>query len=122
MDKTDNVRSGGLLRWQWDGYSVYHQSKLNLWLHIVAVPAFLVGNVLMVLALLQGAWLAAFGWLVFSVMAFALQGVGHKRESNPSVPFSSPANAAARILLEQWVTFPRFVLSGGWWRALRGTA
>jgi hypothetical protein len=22
-------------------------------------------------------------------------------------------------VLEQWITFPRFVLSGGWWRAWR---
>lgn len=111
-----------LLRWQWEGYPAYHQSRLNLALHIVAVPAFLVGNVLMVLALLQGAWLTALGWLVFSAVAFGLQGVGHKQEPNASIPFSSPANAAARILLEQWVTFPRFVLSGGWWRALRQAA
>ena len=27
--------------------------------------------------------------------------------------------ALSRIFLEQWVTFPRFVFSGGWWRALR---
>jgi hypothetical protein len=24
-----------------------------------------------------------------------------------------------RIFFEQWITFPRFVLSGGWLRALR---
>ena len=34
-------------------------------------------------------------------------------------PFTSPANAVARIFCEQWITFPRFVLSGGWYRALR---
>lgn len=122
MNKTENVQASSLLRWQWDGYPTYHQSRLNLGLHIVAVPAFLAGNVLMVLALLEGAWLAALGWLLLSTLAFALQGVGHKREPNASIPFSSPANAAARILLEQWVTFPRFVLSGGWWRALRRAA
>jgi hypothetical protein len=28
-------------------------------------------------------------------------------------------NAISRIFLEQWVTFPRFVLSGAWMRAWR---
>ena len=49
----------------------------------------------------------------------ALQGKGHKLERVPPEPFTGPANAIARLLLEQWVTFPRFVLSGGWRRALK---
>jgi uncharacterized protein len=32
----------------------------------------------------------------------------------------SPIDAVTRIFLEQWITFPRFVLSGAWIRALRG--
>jgi len=28
----------------------------------------------------------------------------------------------ARIFLEQWITFPRFVLSGGWYHAWRARA
>jgi hypothetical protein len=31
-------------------------------------------------------------------------------------------NAVARLFLEQWITFPRFLLSGGWSRALRTSA
>lgn len=34
-------------------------------------------------------------------------------------PFTSRSNAVARLLLEQWINFPRFVLSGKWLRALR---
>lgn len=33
--------------------------------------------------------------------------------------FSSPWNAVVRLLAEQWVTFPRFVLSGQWGKAVR---
>ena len=105
--------------WQWEGYPRYHQSLRNLLVHIVAVPFFLVGNLVFVVGLAMTAWWAALGGLVLSAVAFALQGLGHRTEPLPPVPFRGPANAVARVLLEQWVTFPRFVLSGGWGRNLR---
>jgi hypothetical protein len=108
-----------LLRWQWEGYARYHQSRANLWLHIVAVPLFLAANVELVLALAQRSWLAAIGAVAAMIVSVALQGRGHGREVVPPEPFTSPANAVARIFCEQWVTFPRFVLSGRWLRALR---
>jgi len=49
----------------------------------------------------------------------ALQGRGRRGAPVPAVSFSSPAHALSRIFLDQWVTFPRFVLGGGWLRALR---
>ena len=108
-----------LLRWQWDGYANYHASKANLLLHIVVVPLFLLGNVILVVALLQGAMWPALAGLVAMVVSFALQGKGHSMEAVPSIPFASPLQAVARIFIEQWINFPRFVLSGGWLRALR---
>ena len=36
------------------------------------------------------------------------------------IPFRGPIDVGSRIFVEQWVTFPRFVLSGGLaqaWRA-----
>ena len=36
----------------------------------------------------------------------------------PPEPFAGPGQALARLFFEQWLTFPRFVLSGGWRRAL----
>jgi hypothetical protein len=54
--------------------------------------------------------------------SLALQGRGHRGETVPPVPFSSAGNALARILLEQWISFPRFVLTGAWWRSLRQAA
>lgn len=108
-----------LLQWQWEGYPRYHQERRNLLLHIVAVPVFLIGNVDLVLALASGALNTAAGAAGVMVMSFLAQGYGHGREPVPSVPFSGPGNAVARIFLEQWITFPRFVLSGAWLRALR---
>lgn len=111
-----------LLQWQWDGYSQYHQSRTNLLLHIVVVPLFLIGSVGFIVALFQASWLGtvvALGAVVVSVVA---QGRGHAIESVPSVPFTSKFNAVQRVLLEQWVTFPRFVISGRWARALRNAS
>ena len=58
--------------------------------------------------------------LVVVVLGFALQGIGHKREAEQPVPFEGPADFVARIFTEQFVTFPRFVLTGHWLRHLAG--
>jgi|SRR5215469_5955568 len=107
-----------LIRWQWQGYPRYHRSRANLLLHIIAVPVFLIANVALVVALIRGSWIGALVAVVIMVASFAAQGRGHRWEAVAPEPFSSPLNAVARIFCEQWVTFPRFVLSGGWSRAL----
>ena len=111
-----NIRE--LLRWQWNGYTNYHRSKTNLLLHIVVVPMFLAGNVGLVISIFAASWVAALISLLAMGVSVALQGRGHRTEEVLPVPFASPANAVSRILLEQWISFPRFVLSGGWSRAL----
>lgn len=111
--------AGELLKWQWDGYPRYHHSRANLLIHIVVVPLFLLGNIGLVVALLRGSLMHAALSLAAMTVSVVLQGRGHGMERVPPEPFTSPANAVGRIFLEQWVTFPRFVLSGGWWRALR---
>ncbi|MEZ5701128.1 MAG: Mpo1-like protein [Burkholderiaceae bacterium] len=116
------MNPGELLRWQWEGYPKYHAAKLNLLIHIVAVPGFLVGNLLLVLMLAEGQWGRAAGALLLMAVSFLAQGVGHAKETHPAEPFTSPLNAIGRIFLEQWVTFPRFVLTGGWGKALRTIA
>ena len=72
-------------------------------------------------AILQRAWLAAPLALGGMLLSIALQGRGHRSEFVPPEPFVGPGDAISRILLEQWITFPRFVLSGGWLRALRNS-
>jgi len=108
-----------LLRWQWDGYARYHRSRFNLLLHIVVVPLFLAGNVALLAGLVDGAWTLAVAGGVAMVVSVALQGRGHAQEPTPPEPFTGPRNAVSRIFLEQWITFPRFVFSGAWLRALR---
>jgi len=108
-----------LLAWQCEGYPRYHRSRANLLMHIVLVPLFLAGNVALIVGLIGAAWLLALAGLVTMAISIALQGRGHRGEATPPEPFTSPLNALSRIFLEQWITFPRFVVSGGWLRAVR---
>ena len=48
-----------------------------------------------------------------------VQGRGHRLEVKPPLLFLSRGDFAARLFVEQWVTFPRYVLSGGFARAWR---
>jgi hypothetical protein len=110
---------GQLLRWQWEGYPRYHQSRVNLLIHIVAVPLFLLGTVTLVVAAVEVSLVLLAVAIGCIVVAVALQGRGHRLEAVPPEPFSGPLNFVSRLFLEQWVTFPRFVISGGWGAALR---
>lgn len=109
-------REGGLLAWQFRDYAERHCDRLNLWIHLYAVPAFVAGSAAAVLHLLTLNFVGVGFSLLFVTVAFLLQGIGHKRESMPPQPFDGPLDFAKRILAEQFITFPRFVLSGGWMR------
>lgn len=113
------MEAEGLARWQWNGYPLYHQARANLLIHIVLVPVFLAGNIAVLAGIARRSWPAVLAGLSAMIVSFAIQGYGHGREANPSIPFSGPANAFARVILEQWITFPRFFFSGGWSRAWR---
>lgn len=103
-------------------YPRFHQDRANLTIHMVVVPTFVVGALGALWSLAAGRWLSAAALALLPVLSVAAQGVGHKREVNPTVPFRGPADFIARILKEQFYRFPRFVLSGGWLRAWRGSA
>jgi hypothetical protein len=111
-----------LVQWQWNGYLRYHRSRNNLLLHITFVPLFLAANLGLAIALLTASLSACLFCIALMTLSIALQGKGHSIEENSAEPFSSPLNAFARIFLEQWITFPRFVLSGHWFRALHDSS
>ena len=108
-----------LWEWQWKGYSRYHHTRANLLIHIVVVPLFLAGNVGLIIGLVERSWVLGLTSLVIMSLSLALQGFGHSKEKVPPEPFTGFRNMVFRIFLEQWITFPRFVVSGGWLRALR---
>lgn len=106
-----------LLTWQWRGYAASHRNPINLILHLLAVPLFILASGMLFFALLQlnvlQLILSVFGLLA----ALALQAHGHRLEAKAQEPFSDTSDAVQRLLLEQFFTFPRFVLNGGWWKA-----
>lgn len=108
-----------LLSWQLAAYPEAHRDRRNLALHLATVPIFAAGlaaaiaGVLMLSPWITGAGIAA------AIAVVALQGRGHSREAHPPAPFSGPLDVLVRILAEQLITFPRFVVSGGFARAWR---
>jgi hypothetical protein len=87
----------GLVRWQWEGYPIYHQARTNLLIHIVLVPVFLAGNILLLAGLALRSWPSALIGLAAMVLSFAAQGYGHGRESNSPIPFAGRGFAARCI-------------------------
>ncbi len=115
----ETTREGGLLAWQLREYPNGHRDRRNLLVHAVTVPLFMAGTCALLLAPISSAWLLA-GALPAMLLPVALQGRTHRLEAVAPIPFRGPADVAARLFVEQWVTFPRFVLNGGFgwhWRA-----
>jgi len=102
-----------------------HRDRTNLLVHAATAPLFVAGNcALLGSPLATGAWklgLAAAG-AVGMMLAMAVQGRTHRREAHAPAPFRGARDVAARILAEQWITFPRYVLSGAFARAWRAPA
>jgi|SRR5579863_10060805 len=105
-----------LLRWQWEGYPQYHRNRTNLLLHIIVVPLFWAGTLLLIAAAVELDWVYLAVGAAFLVVSVAAQGRGHRLEPVPPAAFSGPWNFIGRLIFEQWITFPRFLLSGGWGR------
>ena len=78
---------GQLLRWQWEGYPRYHQSRANLLIHIVAVPVFMLGTIALVAAVLQLSLVLLAVAIGCIVVAVALEGrLTDRADSGSSKP------------------------------------
>jgi len=112
-------RLPNLPAWQWRGYHHNHRNPVNLVLHLIAVPLFIIGTLLV----LSGLFELDLGEIAVGVIgliaALGLQRQGHRLEAEQPEPFSDRQDAVKRLLTEQFITFPRFVFSGAWWRAWR---
>jgi hypothetical protein len=115
-------RSEGLLRWQWSLYAPGHATRKNLILHALTNPLFMAGTVGVVAGAVTLAPLTSAAGAGALVVAIAAQGVGHKGEPVRPIPFRGPLDFVARFMVEQWITFPRYVLSGGFARAWKSAA
>lgn len=108
-----------LLAWQWSDYIGKHRDRGNLLIHIVAVPLFQLATLLLIGGLFGRSVSALIVAVVAMVVALVLQGRGHRREAEAPTPFDGAVDFVSRFAVEQWVTFPRFVLSGAWAENLR---
>jgi len=99
-------------------YPRAHQDRANLLLHAFAVPVFIAGFWTLPAALLLGHWVLAVAAAGLAGLSNGVQGRGHGREAERP-RFGGPGDFVARLLTEQLVTFPRFVLGGGFARAWR---
>ena len=115
-------RSPNLLAWQWKLYANNHTDRRNLLLHIFTVPLFWLSTISLVVAPLAGQPWGALGGVVTMAIVMALQGRTHALEATAPIPFNGPFDVAARIFAEQWITFPRFVMSGAFAHAWRERA
>lgn len=109
-----------LLDSQWAGYAERHQDRVNLIIHIVAVPLFWWGALDTLGSILFSGLFAAVGGMALMVLSVFLQGVGHDREAVAPEPWAGAWVFAQRLAAEQFVNFPRFVISGAWWRGVNG--
>jgi hypothetical protein len=110
-----------IVAWQWSLYAEGHRDRRNLIVHLATVPLFMAGTLLVLSAPWTSPWAAPAGLLAM-VGAMAAQGRGHRREETAPSPFTGPGDVLARIFVEQWVTFPRYVVSGELARAWRGVS
>src|SRR5712692_8094557 len=114
----DDHREGGLFRWQWSIYPDGHRDRRNLLLHACTEPLFVVGTCALLAAPFAGVRVAVAGAAAM-IVALIAQGRGHKLEETRPVPFRGPGDFLARFFAEQWITFPRYVLSGRFAEAWR---
>ena len=112
----ENMNFSELLDWQWNQYEARHRNHNNLLIHIVAVPLFWIGAVNFVVPLVFAGLLYALGGAMLMALSLFLQSKGHEMEAIAPDPFGNARGFVRRVIAEQFVTFPRFVVSGGWWR------
>lgn len=109
-----------LVSWAWRETPPVHKNGTNLLIHIVAVPLFVLGHILLVAGILISPWLlvAAILSIVVSLVA---QKVGHSLERNQVPPFTGPGDFLRRLYAEQFCNFWRFLFSGRWYASFQAS-
>ena len=117
-----------LVEKQWSNYADRHRHRRNLLIHAVAVPVLwwgafkLLGGLFLVLLGVPG----AFGMLAWAALFIGLslfaQAQGHSGEAIEPEKFAGAGDFTRRLIAEQFINFPRFVMSGGWLRNFKGAA
>ena len=109
-----------LVSWAWRETPPVHKSTANLIIHIVAVPLFVLGHVLLVVGLFVNAWWLA-GAALSIVVSLAAQRVGHSLEHNQVPVFTDAGDFIRRLYAEQFCNFWRFLFSGQWYASFKSS-
>ncbi|MBB4819575.1 phage terminase small subunit [Pseudomonas alcaligenes] len=112
-------RHPNLRTWQWKTYARNHRNPTNLMLHLLAVPLFIVATLVLLNGLFTWRFLPVVLGVIGLIASLGLQSHGHRLEAEAPEPFLDRKDAVGRLLTEQFVTFPRFLFSGVWWRNWR---
>lgn len=114
-----------VLNQQWSDYSERHRNKVNLLIHIVTVPLVWIaalqvfGGLVLMLIGVGGLKMWVYAAILVGLALFA-QSYGNGMEAIKPKPFTNAKDYALNAAAEQFVTFPRFVLTGQWLRNLQG--
>jgi hypothetical protein len=107
-----------LVAWAWRETPPVHKNSGNLIIHLIAVPLFVSGHVLMLSGVLVVWWLALVGLLCI-VISIAVQGFGHSLERQQVHPFTGPWDFLRRLYAEQFYNFWRFLFTGQWYLSFK---
>ena len=95
--------------WQYATYSEFHGSKANVVIHVITVPIFWAGLGILLSSVILLSWQRALLGAGLLLVPLVLQGIGHKQEEKPPIPFEGPDDFLSRFCVEQLVTFPRWI-------------
>ena len=109
-----------LVSWAWRETPPVHRSTANLLIHVVAVPLFVLGHLLVVAGMVfnPSLLLSALACILASLV---LQRLGHSLEETPVHPFLGPRDFVRRLYAEQFYNYWRFLFSGGWYASLKAS-
>ena len=113
---------------QWNSYAERHRNKAHLMIKIVGVPLvwLMVIQAFGALLLMLMPGVSGFGTLLWALVlagaSLFAQYRGALMEAVKPRPFLMTKDYALWTAADQFVNFPRFVLTGDWLRSLKGAA
>jgi len=93
-------------------YAQVHTHRTNLLIHLIAVPLFIAAHFGLIFWIVQQKPLLALMWIGLIVVSLGMQRQGHSLEPRKPAPFRNGLDFVIRLYIEQFYTFPQFVLSG----------
>ena len=106
-----------LVSWAWRETPPVHRNATNLLIHLIAVPLFVLGHVLLVACFIRP-WLLM-GAIASIALSLAAQKYGHSLEHRRVHAFAGAGDFIRRLYAEQFCNFWRFLFSGQWYASFK---